>query len=94
MSRRHQMTAVAAVVGALAFAAPVAQADTAAAPAPQGPVAGAWQEGLTAARAGWATGAAAALQGFREGAAAGAAGWRAGAAGWLAGAAALGDIYG
>ena len=80
MSRRHHMAAVAAVTGALALAAPAAQADTAAGPAPEGPVAGAWQEGAAAARAGWAAGAAAGLQGFQQGAAAGIAGWQAGAA--------------
>jgi hypothetical protein len=68
MSRRHHLTAVAAVTGALAIAAPAAQADTAAVPAAQGPIATAWQEG-----------AAAAVQGWKEGAAAGLAGWQAGA---------------
>jgi hypothetical protein len=80
MSRRQKMAAVAAVTGALALTAPAAQADTTALPAAQGPVAGAWQEGMAAAQAGWAAGAAATIEGFRAGTAAGIAGWQAGAA--------------
>jgi hypothetical protein len=80
MFRRRHMTALAAVIGALAIAAPAAQADTATVQAPPSAVQNAWQEGAAAAIGGWQAGAAAAVAGWRAGAVAGLAGWQAGAA--------------
>jgi hypothetical protein len=78
MFRRRHMTALAAVIGALAFLAPAAQADAAPAPPPAAWQT-AWQEGANAAVAGWQAGATAAIGGWQAGAVAARAGWLAGA---------------
>jgi hypothetical protein len=74
MRIRTRIVAPLVVAGALAFAAPAANAD--AATTPQTP----WQEGAAAAIGGWQAGAAAAAGGLQAGAAATLAGWQAGAA--------------
>ena len=74
MSIRHRILAPLAVAGALAFAAPAANAD--AATTPQNP----WQQGTAAAVSGWQAGAVATVGGLQAGAAAALAGWQAGAA--------------
>jgi hypothetical protein len=65
MLNRHRIKAVAAVIGALSIAGPVAAAN--AAPTTT-PAQGAIQAGLTAAQGGFAAGAAAAQGGFQAGA--------------------------
>jgi hypothetical protein len=73
MRIRTRIVAPLAVAGALAFAAPAANADAA---TPQTP----WQQGAAAAIGGWQAGAVAAAGGLQAGAAATLAGWQAGAA--------------
>ena len=65
MLNHHRIKAVAAVIGALTIAGPVAAAN--AAPAPS-PAQGAYQAGITAAQGGFAAGAAAAQSGWQAGA--------------------------
>jgi hypothetical protein len=65
MLKHHRITAVAAVVGALAIAGPVAAAHADTTPSP---VQGAYQAGITAAQGGFAAGAAAAQSGWQAGA--------------------------
>jgi hypothetical protein len=88
MTKRYRLAALAAVAGALAIAAPAAQA---ASPSPiltmpktpmaaQPPWTAAFQEGAAAAAAGWQAGAAAGIAGWQAGATAGLAGMQAGAA--------------
>lgn len=74
MSIRHRIVAPLAVVGALALAAPAAQADTGTRATTQS----AFQEGAAAAAAGWHAGAVAAAGGFQAGLDAALAGWQAG----------------
>jgi hypothetical protein len=103
MSRGHHLTALAAVIGALAIAAPAAQADTGAVSAPQSVsasqqgVQNPFLDGAAAIRAGWAAGAAAGIAGWQAGTAAGIAGMQAGMAGalygWQAGAAAMQGVF-
>jgi hypothetical protein len=87
MTTRHRLTALTAVVGALAIAAPAAHAAT---PVPslapahpvtfQTPWGQAYQDGAAAALAGWQAGAAAGLAGWQAGLTAAQGGWQAGAA--------------
>ena len=65
MLNRHRIKAVAAVIGALSIAGPVAAANAATTPSP---VHGAYQAGVTAAQGGFAAGAAAAQSGWQAGA--------------------------